>query len=774
MTSTPSTLNQEIPLQTVSESGQAPVHRIKDAQDAVALVSELVSANRERSRTNAKIKGQLDGNPPYSPDKLRNAGQAYRANINFGEAKASLSTGLAPYYELFSGATYYYNVQTDFGGPEDKTYFSGIITEEFDRMLKAWDGFDPKMQMMLHDFIAFGKAFLFWSNTKCWRFSFIKQWKVLVPDGTDADLEEAEVIVLREKMFSHKLWGFIKDKDAAKDAGWNIEATVKAIYNAFPEKATGDMQYSYEFVQQKFKDRDLTEGTRSSTIPVAHVFVKEFDGKVSHLIVCEDSQGGSKNTMPTDYLYKGYGKYDSFKQMICPFFFEVLDGSWNGASGLGKDIYAMMAVKDRMKCSVVDLVFLRCGISLKATTANALQKTQLVQAGVFNIIPDGYEVQQSAILGDVKSGVEADVYLDNVLQNNTGVYRARQQKSQGNPITAEQARNDQINQAVLGNSAVNRFYRPLDSLGAEILRRASMTDLVGEDESVKAAKEFQKRCKDRGVPAEALKKIDSVKAYRNVGNGSLLMRKQAMTEMMGLYPLLPESGKQNLVEDSVATIAGCSMTQRYAPRAARAKLPSDHESVAMLENAAIKIGAPVTWTPTQNNTIHAQVHLQAGASAASSLEQDANMAEVAAFLDGIGQHVAVHLQQIASDPTRKEVYKFLMQQFQQLAALSDKLNAQLQKQGEENQKRQMQAMKAQAAENGVDPETRIKVAEAQNEMRIKDAKTAQQLRQKEEKHQQQMAQAMQDAQLKDAMTAAEIYRQKALTDAQTQKPAPAE
>lgn len=780
MTTTPSTLSENIPLQTVGENGKAPKFRIASAEDAVELVEKLVEANRERSRMNAKVKGQLDGNPPYSPEKLRHAGQAYRANINFGEAKAALSTALAPYYELFAGATYYYNVQTSFGGPDDKTYFSGIITEEFDKMLKAWDGFDPKMQMMLHDFIAFGKGYLFWRDPKSWRFEFINQWRLLVPDGTPADLEQIEVFVIRERMLTHKLWALIEDKEAAKAIGWDVSETVKAISLAFPEKLEGDTQWSYELLQQKFKDRDITEGTRSSTVPVANIFVKEFGNKVSHLIVCEEVQGSSGKTMPTGYLFKNH-KYDSFKEALNPFFFEVLDGSWNGASGLGKDIYAMMAIKDRLKCSVVDLVFLKCGISLKATSANALQKTQLVQAGVFNIIPDGYEVQEATILGDAKSGVDADVYLDNVLQNNTGVYRARQQKSQGNPITAEQARNDQINSAVLGNSAVNRFYRPLDSLGTEMLRRATMKDLVGDDEETKAAKEFQKRCLDRGVPREALDKIESVKAYRNVGNGSLLMRKQAMMDMMALYQLLPENGKQNLIEDQVATIAGCSMVERYAPRAARAKLPTDHEAQAALENAAIKQGAPVVWTPTQNNTIHAQVHLQAGASAASTLEQGADMAQVAAFLNGIGQHVAIHLQKISEDPTRKEVFKVLNQQFQQLAQLTDKLNAQLQKQAEEQKKQQMEAMRAnmqaKMIESGMDPETRVKMAEAQVDMKLKEASKMQQLRHKEEKHQQQLAQNVQDAEIKDMQAAAQIYRDKALTEAQIQKqtePSPAE
>src|SRR5262245_6498819 len=132
------TMAGHLPLENISESGVAPEKRVGSATDAQALVSELVSANRERSRSNAKIKGQIDGNPPYNADRVRQAGQAYRANINFGEAKAALSTALVPYYDLFAGATHYFQVRTDFGSGDDREYFSGIITEEFDRLLKSW------------------------------------------------------------------------------------------------------------------------------------------------------------------------------------------------------------------------------------------------------------------------------------------------------------------------------------------------------------------------------------------------------------------------------------------------------------------------------------------------------------------------------------------------------------------------------------------------------------------------------------------------------------
>jgi hypothetical protein len=308
---------------------------------------------------------------------------------------------------------------------------------------------------------------------------------------------------------------------------------------------------------------------------------------------------------------------------------------------------------------------------------------------------------------------------------------------------------------VLGNSAINRFYLNLDRLYQEIYSRASNPNQVGDDEGKRMARAFQARCADRGVPMEAIVKVRAVRAMRNIGNGSALMRKQSMAALSSVFPMLPESGKRNWLKDMIAVNTNQEMVGRYMPSRDLEKLPDDHQATAMLENAAMKIGAPVAWTPTQNNVIHAQTHLQAAAMAASTLQQGANPTEVAAYLDAVGAHTAVHLQQIANDPTRKVEYDMLNEQFMQLAKIADSLNEQNAKAQEQQAQQQQEAMAAQqqaaAIASGQDPDTAIKMATAQVDARLKAAKTQQMLDQRQAKFNQDMA-------LKDARTAAELSR----------------
>ncbi len=757
----PSSTSATLPLDNLSEDGVVPEKRVASASDAQAITRSLVEANRERSRFNSKVKGMFQGNPPYDHQKLMAAGQGYRANVNFLEGKAARCAALVPYYDLFSGAKFYCQVRTNVGNDQEKQDWSDILTEEFDRLLRTYRAFDFNMQKMLADLVGYGSGFLMWYDKTDWHFTCAPRHKVYVPDGTDACTDNLDVVTFRERMQVHKLWGFIKNRKAAERIGWNVDATARAIGNAYPEiQGESSTQYNFEWLQQKMKDRDLVEGIRSATVPIAHVLVKEFSGKITHMMIFEN-MGHSKyeKSMADDFLYEKTGRFDNFRQFLAGFFLETLDGSWNGVNGIGHDIYSAMAIKDRLKCSVIDQVFLKCGVTLQAKTAAALQKTSLVQAGVFNIIPPDYDVQQATILGDSNSPVMLDRTLDNMLVANTGVYRQRVQKEDGNPITAEQARIDQTNSTVLSNSAVNRFYGDLDPFYAELYRRASSDgqhDSGGDGPA--AAKEFQQRCQAKGVPAKAIRDVEYVRAYRNAGNGSGYMRQQNIQSTMPFYPMMPESGKQNFLSYALASIHGQSMVNLFNPVADRQKLPNDHEAMAALENSAMKQNAPVVWTPTQNNLIHATSHLQSGAQAAGSLQAGAKPEDVINYLEAVGGHTAIHLQELQKDPTQKPQVKALTDQFQQLAAIHDKLKKHVQDAQQQAQQKQQEQQQAavQAAQigAGTDPSTMIQAAKTAHAMKLHDEKTRQAMDQKDAKSKQDMA-------LRDAKAANEIRIQNA-------------
>lgn len=691
------TPSSSLPLQTLSDGGQPPSKRVASAADAQTIVQSLVWSNRERARFNAKIKGMLDGNPPFDAAKLKAAAQSYRINVNWMEGKAALSSALVPYYDLFAGSQYYAEVRLYLENEDDREYKSAVVSEEFDCLLKKYNGFLFEMDGVLHDYVAFGKGFAMFQKKWGWHFKRVNFNRVFVPDAAEASVEKQEVVVVREKMQLHTLWGSIKDRKTAAAAGWHTGAVADAIRKAMPEEREGQTNdaLSYDYVQQKMRDRDIVEGTRQPTVPVAHLLVKEFDGTITHQIV-EELQGPSGNADGNQprplFLFEKRGLFQNMREVFSAFFFETLDGSWNGACGIGRDIYSAMEVKNRLLCKIVDNAFLSSGMTVQAQSEAGLQKANLVQIGNMNVLPPGFDVVQGQIFVDSSSLLGTNQLLDQTISSNTGIFKAKLEKAPGNPITAKEAEIRFSKSNTLSNSGVSRFYRQMDPFYTELYRRVTMEEPLDSDKSeeAEAVRDFRKRCKKRGVTLDDLRSVESVMACRNIGNGSEMQREQALEQFGPYVSMLPESGKQAWMEDVVAAKFNASRVRRYVPPRDKQLLPNDQQAMAMLENNALKSAAPVAWTPTQNNVIHATEHLKAMAGALGSLEQGAQLPEVLGFLESAGPHVQIHISHLAGDTSRRTEWKLLSDQFKQVAGATDDLLKQYQKQQEEAAEQQQQ------------------------------------------------------------------------------------
>ena len=98
------TASSGIPLETLGEKGTVPETRFKDAAAVSDLVSILKQANDKRNSTDAKCAGLIAGNPPYKSADLKNAGQSWRANVNFREAEAFVCTAQSAFYDVLTEA----------------------------------------------------------------------------------------------------------------------------------------------------------------------------------------------------------------------------------------------------------------------------------------------------------------------------------------------------------------------------------------------------------------------------------------------------------------------------------------------------------------------------------------------------------------------------------------------------------------------------------------------------------------------------------------------
>lgn len=743
--------NSPFPLETLNHDNVAPKSRLDNANIAQQIYWNLHQGNFGRNNYGAYLQGICDGNPPYRQSGLRASGQGWRANFNNRESKSRKDSAKTPYYDLFASGPTFADCITKEKGQIPAQDASGVITEEFHTMLDSWPAFDPNIWQMLDSFVGFGRGYLFWPQADIWHFSVVPWWKVRFPDGTGVDPDGWSLFSIQHEFDPVTLNSYVRDAKTAQAAGWNVKRVQEAIKNSVPydPSSAKDMMA----VQQMVTDQDIQLMYRASTIQAASIYVKEFDGTWSRMIVEVGKTSNSDAQLGDgDWLYYKRGVGEDIHEVLAPFIFEVETGSVNGLSGILQLITDTVKVVNRGECEQINNGFMRSTIVMQPSNASARVKSGLITVGGgVTLIPEGMQIQQSTILGDVQTSMAINQELRRNLDINSGIFRPQMEKPSGNPEPLGTTQLRYAQASVLTNSAVTRFLQQLDWCYTEIFRRAKRPVSSSSNAALKAAAAFRQNCKERGV---SQKQLDSctVRAARVIGNGSPAMRSQLTTELAQLMPVLGlgQRGRDALARMVIASRGGQSMVDLLKPREDAANIPTNQDREAMEENAVVKIGSPVIVVENDDHVVHLQHHFEAGFAALQAAQQGAPPQESASFIQGIMPHIVQHIQQLQN----KQDQKNAMTMFKQLQQGLGKLLAAIQQQ-QPDPRQQQQVMS----------DIQLKQMDTQAKIQDRNVKTQAALQDKAAKTQQSMAieraKARQRMVLDNATTASGIHRENA-------------
>lgn len=676
---------------------------------------------------------------------LKRAGRADACNVNWGTARGYLEGAGGAFYDLFSEAPGFMEVRCGHGTSEEREQWSADISAEVDRTLRNSRVWDYEMSVAIDNLILHG----------CGPMLFEDAWKPLpkaflcgdlkVPEFTKSDTTYWDAAMIEATYFPPELFAFIDNRKAAEQVGWNVDFTRKVIANAMGLRNQAGTMYEWEFYQQELKNNSLSYYDEPRVCKVCHVFWKEFDERITHAIVERNTTMG----LATEFLYRKVGRYTNWSNVVHPLYFDHGNGGYHhSVTGLGVKMFSAMEYENRSLCNLADKTFAP-KILFKPTTSEARQKFELATFGEFGVLPKGMDAVQTPVAGLLDDGIALHQMLTGVVSSNLSSYRQQMpMQKPGNPPTKWQKQYEAALQSALSKTQFNRFYKQLDTLYEEVYRRLTALNSPNE-----MAQEFQQRCKDKGVPVEAMARPEHVGAARVVGQGSAFMRKAAIDSLFMVVSALPEEGRSNLIADKVAAEAGQAAVLRYYPRKAQ-PVASDQQAEATQWVGVMRAGVPAVVASSQNAVVYAETFLGAGAEAIKSMGQGADPAEVLKFLGLVGPAVAAQLKRFAQDPTREQVFKQLLEQWKQLAAAADKLKGAVQKMAEGQQQQRQQTQQAMTDEE-------IKKAKLASDIALKTAKVKAQLAQSREKHQAKLAEQAGGAQL----TAAERAQGMVIDDA---------
>ncbi len=727
---------------------KVPKTRLSDAMAAQSYCRRLIdNDDSKRGRKRAAVNGLRDGNAPYQRGDLLKAGRADACNVNWGTARSYMESAGGAIYDLFTEAPGYVTIFTDYGTGEQQERWNSIISREVDRALKDTPVWDYEMSLSIDEMVWHG----------CGPLLFEDAWKPLpkaflcgdlkVPEFTKSDTHYWESGMIQATYYPPELYAFIEDEQSARAVGWDVDYTKKVIANAMGLRNQSGSPFEWEFYQQELKNNSLSYYDEPRVCKVCHLFWKEFDGRITQVIVERNqATGGADSTIK--FLFRHERRYRDWQEVVHPMYFDHGNGGYHhSVTGLGVKLYGAMEYENRLLCNLCDKAFAP-KILFKPTSSEARAKFELTQYGEFGVLPRGMDNVQSPVAGLMDDGMQLHRMIGELVSSNLSSYRQQvPMRKQGNPVTKYEKEYEASMQSALSKTQFNRFYEQLDQLYAEVYRRLANPNSPNE-----MAQEFQKRCKRAGVPQEALGRIARIQATRVVGQGSSFLRKSAIDSLLPLAGGFPEEGRLHLMQDKIAAEAGQSSVSRYYPIKDK-EMASSQEVEAVQWTGVMKSGVPCPVASEQNPAVYAGTFISAMQQAIQSIPQGANPGEVLIFLETAGPSTAAQLKRLGQDPTRQNVFEELSNQFRELTAMVDKLKALVAKAGQGKQQQQQKQQDQMTDEQ-------LKKAKALSDIKIKETKTQAQMAQSSEKHRLKMQQATQDLVLKDASTAAEIEREK--------------
>jgi hypothetical protein len=723
------------------DTGDYPKSRIGNAGNARQLVNRLKQEDDIRMYRYTLIQGLMDGNPPWNSQKLIDLGQGHRANFNLRESEGIVEAAKTPYYDLIFEVPMFARSEFGVDGADATVLkqWSDVFSEEYSDLLGEWNGFEHEIQLHQWQMVVNGVGPLFWPHYIGWRSEASRARKVLVPQETKANVEELELCVILHSYRADELDHFMQQggTDEPDGEGWNRPLCKKAIIDVANREMQSQFGFeNYELYQRAIRTGDLYHGIhRSNRIYVASLFVKEFGGKVSHYMVTDQTLGITQEIFGTPeeevgYLFKRRKKYDSFNEVICPFFFDSgPDGTWHAVKGLGPKIYDFCDVSNRTFCQMLDGSVIGSGITLETHDANAIEETQIALVGGASVVSPGYKVVQTRIAESLQGAMAMRRELQNTLQSNTGSYRQRTDEENKEP-TLGQAQLNYQTQQTLNKGSTNRYYVNFDKWHRETVRRvldpAQNKSIPGGKEALRMIE----RCVARGIPEEIMKfeNIRKVTAFRSLGYGSAELRDMASRELVTLIPYMDETGRNHALRLRASSLPGVGMhyVDSFFPPIEKAGVPDAHAALAVLENNALRApGGRALVEPQQNHSIHFDTHIQD----AMQHVQDPNSPpqEKLLHMEQAGPHLNQHLNALRGDPTRKQEVKAKEKQLDQLGKISDKLGQNVQ----ESMQAQAKNGNGEAAPQGPSPEIAkvmgdlgLKARKQQGEFALKERKQA--------------------------------------------------
>ncbi len=553
----------------------------------------------------------------------------------------------------------------------------GIVMEEcVDKWFDEWTDYYLQFSGWADDNVMYGVGNVMWPDGETPRYVWCQAVQTMFPKRTKANVDQWELVCLRRELTVDQLISHIKDgpeRERSSTAGWNPKAILQAIKLSQP----GPQSVRYfdpNYWQDMMVCNDLVIGGVWAPVSVVDIWAKSRDGKsIRHYIFTERSD-------VQEYLYEADEEAENFKQLFGPVFYGAgSNGLIHSIKGFGVMNYYYATTINRTKCRLIDSATFAMGMNFTQGDDTPTESPPVQNYSAVNVFPKGLEQLKISPNLDVAMAL-MQVLKQNQDENNFQYNEVK--NSIADTDTATQAKLIASVGAEMGTSMAAIMLSQIgNNQYTEILRRLCKKGSNDPD-----AKKFQKRCKDRGVPDEALYDLEkTVKTGASPTLADPAQRTQVMVQAQTLLYNKPSANRRWLDEQLASNLFGTE-------GAKNALLPVGVDSdpaarrQAMMENVDLAQGIPLPAAPEDAHVEHLDEHLKPLEAIVQASQQGQQIGpdHIVAFQSSM-PHIGQHLQYLSQDETKRQEFKQLNARAQQVESVMRGLMARIARAHNNNQ-----------------------------------------------------------------------------------------
>lgn len=613
----------------INSSGEPTQRSVRDVGQGRDIVWTLIGANRRRQIINSRIMSKYNAERPYDSKRLEDEGLGWRSNFTTKPLSQMIDKVAPRFEEAIDGLKYLTNSALDvkWANSAEKTEkFREKITETI-RSSKGWKTLISDIAL---DNAMFGHTIVAWLDEFSWMPFHFAQEESFVPDGTKQCSRDAQVAVLLETYLPHELFDYIRDKEAAEAVGWNVSNTINAINVASPTQLRNQLTGSgTQEMWYQNAERELTIGSSyqagASVISVYSLLVREVTGKVSHYRFASEDGTKDKGTL----LFDKADRFDSMEDCLSFFTFQKGNKKLHGSKGIGRDIYELAGMLDRMRNEVVDRGILS-GKTIVQGDFKFLHRFKMSVVGATVIVPNGWTFLEQKVDGNIENFLKLDAYFGMLVDQLIGSVSPR--TFQGDRVTKAEVDLFASREEEAKDAKIRRFMEQFADMIGTMQRR-----LCDPKTTDAAAKAMQKELLET-MTREELDEISKKPVAGTVRDLTPLQR-QMISVLVAEKRGNPLYNQRALEVEDLTARAGSEYVKKLLLPENDPTQEAEQQRMQLLEMNMLQSGQPVPVSPRDAHAIHLGVLLPAAETIAQGI-MDGNVGTET--FEAIVQHVGDH------------------------------------------------------------------------------------------------------------------------------------